>query len=62
MKSNIGDPVITHDEVLDMLVTVSIRFNNKKVTYKINYYIYTIFISNHIVVNNRCYLLLLHVT
>ena len=39
MKSLIDDSVITCDEILDMLDTVSMNINDKNALYKMEYYI-----------------------
>ena len=55
----IDDSVITGDGIVDTLDNVSIDSINKKAKYKI-ILLLTRFVSNHIVVNNCYYLLLLH--
>ena len=61
MTSLIDDSVTTCYEVRGTLNTVLINSNDKKETYKANYYILdTFFINNHTVIDNRAYLLLLY--
>ena len=52
MKSINDDLVIMCDEILDTLENVSADYINKKTAFKMDYYIFHIFISNHIVVNS----------
>ena len=70
MKSLIDNSVIKCDEIMDAVAksyvmpeTMSLNLNDKKATCKIKLLHFThFFISNHIVIRNLYYLLLLHKT
>ena len=58
-KSIVNDSVITCSRIINVTDTVLINSGDKKINYKIICYILrTFFISNHIAIHNRNYLLL----
>ena len=62
MKNLVDDSVITCDEIIDTAETIWNISNNEKVNIKWAITVSTLFISNHLVIDNSYNLLLLHKT
>ena len=62
MKNLVDDSVITCYEIIDTAETIWNISNNKKVNIKWAITVSTLFISNHLVIDNSYNLLLLHKT
>ena len=62
MKNLVDDSVVTCYEIIDTAETIWNISNNKKVNIKWAITVSTLFISNHLVIDNSYNLLLLHKT